>query len=685
MAPLLGSESRKIHPKLRMIANGSTEVNTVRAEQCTALAVETSMRAEALPLLRGEEPVMQSLSALPGLPKPPKLQKLAEDILVNVFIETQDVGEDLPEVLNERAHRANLVTTTVQLNKLPEIAQHPRVLHIELGEPLATPTPDISHTGLDAPDVSRWRFGSPAKHHDGAGVLIGIIDVQGFDFAHPDFLDGHQTRFVRLWDQGGTARPSPHAQAPERYGKQFDFGAEFRQEHLNQAIAAAATLRLPPQEIESQSQMAPSSHGTHVASIAAGNLGICRKSLIAGVLIALPEDDADRRKSFYDSTRIAHAVDYLLLLADELQVPVSINISLGTNGHAHDGSSAISRWLDASLAVPGRSVCVAAGNAGQEVATFPGDIGYVMGRIHTSGKVPGRYLHKDIEWSVVGNGRVDISENELEVWYSARDRIAVSVRPPGIEADWIGPVEPRHYVENHQLPDGSFVSIYNELYHPANGSNYIAVYLSPYFGNEGVIGVPAGQWIVRLHGQDMRDGSYHGWIERDDPRRLGRIGSQEAWRFPSFFTEASNVDNASVGSLACGRRVISVANLHEAEERIHISSSQGPTRDNRCKPDVAAPGTGIIAANGFAGADDLWVKMTGTSMASPFVAGVVGLMLACEPRLTAAQIEGILHRTARPLPGNAFEWVNDAGFGMIHPVACLEEAQGINTRTEVGK
>src|SRR5215217_3601885 len=61
MAPLLGSESRKIHPKLRMIANGSTEVNTVRAEQCTALAVETSMRAEALPLLRGEEPVMQSL------------------------------------------------------------------------------------------------------------------------------------------------------------------------------------------------------------------------------------------------------------------------------------------------------------------------------------------------------------------------------------------------------------------------------------------------------------------------------------------------------------------------------------------------------------------------------------------------------------------------------------------------
>jgi subtilisin family serine protease len=683
MAELLGGESRKIHPKLRMIANGSTAVNVIRAEQCAAVAVETPQVADALPRLRGDEPVMRRLSEFPALPRPPKLQHLAEDVLVNVFIETQDVGADLPEVCQNRAHKANLVATTVRLNILPELARHPRILHIEPGDPLSTPTPEISHQGIEAPAPSRWRFGSPEKHRDGAGVLIGIIDVQGFDFAHPDFLDGDTTRFVRIWDQGGTARPSPHLSDPARYGKQFDFGAEFRQEHLHTAITAASMLQLPPQELERQSQMVPASHGTHVASIAAGNHGICRKAMLAGVLISLPEEDTDRRQSFYDSTRIAHAVDYLLLLADELQVPVSINISLGTNGHAHDGSSAISRWLDASLAVPGRSICVAAGNAGQEVAAFPGDIGYVMGRIHTSGKVAGRYLHTDIEWSVVGNGIMDISENELEVWYGAQDRFAVSVRPPGRDADWIGPIEPRQYVENHQLSDGSFVSIYNELYHPANGHNYLAVYLSPYFGNEAVIGIAAGQWTVRLHGRDVRDGSYHGWIERDDPRRLGRIGPKEGWRFPSFFTEASYVDNSSIGSLACGRRIIAVANLHEAEERAHLTSSQGPTRDNRCKPDVAAPGTDIVAANGFAGAHDLWVKMTGTSMASPFVAGVVGLMLACEPQLTAAQIEGILQRTARPLPGNAFAWNIDAGFGMVHAAACLAEAETVNIRTEV--
>jgi subtilisin family serine protease len=57
--------------------------------------------------------------------------------------------------------------------------------------------------------------------------------------------------------------------------------------------------------------------------------------------------------------------------------------------------------------------------------------------------------------------------------------------------------------------------------------------------------------------------------------------------------------------------------------------------------------------------------MTGTSMASPYVAGVIGLMLAAEPTLTAAQILGIIKATARPLPGATYQWVNDLGFGVI--------------------
>jgi subtilisin family serine protease len=598
-------------------------------------------------------------------------------VLANVFIVTTDAADHPAQFPGEKARKGNIVTATTALAELGEIASRPKVTYIEMAEPLAAPKPIVSPKRVSAPHPALRRFRSASKHHGGRSVLIGLIDVEGFDFAHPDFLDGKgMTRFIRIWDQGGDARPSPKV----ANSKEFDYGSEFQQKHLNAAIRSSRRVGVTPQKLEPQSQMEEGSHGTHVASIAAGNRGLCPHAMIAGVLISMPKEDLDRRKSFYDSTRLAHAVDYLLALADELGVPVSINISLGTNGHAHDGSSAVSRWIDSSLTVPGRSICVAAGNSGQQVSEFEGDLGYMMGRIHASGRIPASQLNTDIEWIVVGNGIADISENELELWYSAQDRFAVSVRPPGM--DFIGPVEPREFVENHQLKDGSLISIYNELYRPANGSNCISVYLSPFCSKHGTIGVRKGKWVVRLHARDVREGHFHAWIERDDPRPVRRVGRQEEWNFPSFFSERSNVDNSSVSSLACGRYVISVGNLDFEAERIHTSSSKGPTRDGRFKPDVAARGTNVVAAKGFAEPDDGWVAMTGTSMASPYVAGVVGLMLAIEPRLTAAQIVGIIQGTALPLPGADFSWLKDAGYGSLNVEACLAEAATVNLKTK---
>lgn len=683
----LGLDARKIHPKLRMIANSSPTVNAVRAEHSGPLAVTSRQLVEQIPIQRGDESVPISKSELGAKVKRGHLDKIPTNVYVNVFIEMLDDSSEKRRFPGEKARKTNLVTAQVPLSKVKDIAEKDNVTYIELGDPLATPTPIISSDKVGEPAPTLRKFGSPEQHRDGEGVLIGIIDVQGFDFSHPDFIDSKgKTRFVRIWDQGaaeGASRPSPKG------SPQFDYGAEFHQKHLNAAISASRRLKIPAYELERQSQMSINSHGTHVASIAAGNHGVCSKAMIASVLISLPEGDTDRRQSFYDSTRIADAVDYLIAVADELArerkkpVPLSINVSLGTNGHAHDASSAISRWIDSAMSVPGRCISVAAGNAGQEAAAFEGDSGYVMGRIHTSGTVPARDLTKDIEWLVVGNGIADLSENELELWYSPQDRFEVSIRPPFPGAQWIGPIRPREFIENRQLKDGSFISVYNELYHPANGANYISIYLSPMFSESGVVGVSAGRWIVRLRGQEVRDGRYHGWIERDDPRRLGRVGDREAWRFPSFFSEASNVDDSSVSSLACGHHVLSVANLDDAVERVNITSSQGPTRDGRSKPDTAAPGTNIVAARGFAGPDDLWVSMSGTSMASPFVAGVAGLMLAVKPKLTAAQIEGIIIRTARPLPGASFKWLTDAGFGRIDPEACITEAAMINDRKDL--
>jgi subtilisin family serine protease len=698
--------SRRLHPKLRMIANGSDRVNGLRAELSSVVASSVDQRTIAPPkrvaetlakpqVLRapGNE---QAFSAKKRPAKRPKLRK-ARHAFVNVFIEVEPDGRDratgagvkeqaalaatLKTRLRQRTRgsrirgsvveQRNVIAATVAVDELDWLKQQRSVAFVQPAEPLNFSLPTASTTAGLVPPASRVPF-TRGNRPRGTGVVIGIIDVGGFDFGHPDFLDADgKTRFIGIWDQGGSGRRAP---AP------FNYGSELSRASLNAAVAQSRRPRsLPASMLEPQSQQARGSHGTHVASIAAGKAGVCPEADIAAVLIDIPSQSSpldERRFTFSDSSRIVHAVEYLLALAGGR--PISINISLGTNGGAHDGSSGVSRWLDALLTTPGRSICVAAGNAGQDVATEPSDIGWVMGRIHASGRIPAQGLDVDLNWVVVGNSIADVSENELEIWYGAQDRLTVQVKPPGSDR-WLV-VRPREYVENKRLASGTTVSVYNELYHPTSGCNYIAVYLSPNLDPDRPIGVEAGVWKVRLTGDDVRDGRFHCWIERDDPYELDRRGQVRVFRFPSFFASGSYVDSHSISSLACGHRVVAVANLDEVRQTINVTSSQGPTREDRLKPDIAAPGTDIVAANGFAPGEPLWTSMSGTSMASPYVAGVIGLMLQEQPTLTAAQCMGILQRTARPLPGGSYEWRNDAGFGQIQPERALGEARELTRR-----
>ena len=670
----LGKAARKIDPKLRMIANGTTPINAVRAEACAALAVAPTMRVSAE--LQTSTVVIESVpSAAAAVPPRGSIDKPTAEILVNVFVST-DTLQQLPAgVLKETGRAGTLVTATVPLSKLKAVAASDRVRSITVGQQLKDPDPLVSPRLVAEPAATLRQVDGEELHRDGEGVLVGIIDVQGFDFSHPDFLDDQgRTRFEAIWDQGA----EHDATSPKDYGRVIDKAL------MDAALEDAPLAGAPATELEPQSQRVAKSHGTHVASIAAGKLGVARRAHIAAVLVSLGDEDVDPRRSFYDSTRLAHAVDYLLALPEKLgkpQMPVSINVSLGTNGDAHDSSAAINRWIDTLLLTPGRCVCVAAGNAGQSQAMGPDDIGWVMGRIHTAGQVKATGLDADIGWTVAGRGGKDYSDNELELWLSPQDRFAISLRTPW--GQWIGPLEPLEFIENQQLPDNTFVSIYNELYHAANGSNYIGIYLSPNFAARPIIGIQAGVWTVRLHGRDIRDGRYSGWIERDDPFELPAPPEEVApLAFPSFFAERNSVDRSSISTLACGLRVVAVGNLDEAQERISVSSSQGPTRDGRCKPDIVAGGTDVVAACGFTGESQRWVSMSGTSMASPYVCGVAALMLAVESNLSAAQIVGIMQRSTRPLPDGEFVWSNDAGYGRINAAACIKEAAQINSRKD---
>lgn len=83
---------------------------------------------------------------------------------------------------------------------------------------------------------------------------------------------------------------------------------------------------------------------------------------------------------------------------------------------------------------------------------------------------------------------------------------------------------------------------------------------------------------------------------------------------------------------------------------VAASSSRGPVLadgNDVIKPDIAAPGTGIIAAGPNAeGGEPSYAFLSGTSMAAPHVAGLAAVYLGDRPLATPAEIKSALMTTA---------------------------------------
>ena len=81
-------------------------------------------------------------------------------------------------------------------------------------------------------------------------------------------------------------------------------------------------------------------------------------------------------------------------------------------------------------------------------------------------------------------------------------------------------------------------------------------------------------------------------------------------------------------------------------------SAKGPAPGSHVlKPEIAAPGVGIMAANYDTYGDVPYAPMSGTSMASPHVAGAAAILAARRPELNAQQLKAMLISTAQPGPG----------------------------------
>jgi serine protease AprX len=92
-------------------------------------------------------------------------------------------------------------------------------------------------------------------------------------------------------------------------------------------------------------------------------------------------------------------------------------------------------------------------------------------------------------------------------------------------------------------------------------------------------------------------------------------------------------------------------------------SSRGPTRGRVAKPDVVAPGVGVISLNtdrNYSSGSRLYsmekayATMSGTSVAAPVVAGIAALLLEKHPEYTPDDIKNLLLKHARNIDGNIY-------------------------------
>ena len=107
----------------------------------------------------------------------------------------------------------------------------------------------------------------------------------------------------------------------------------------------------------------------------------------------------------------------------------------------------------------------------------------------------------------------------------------------------------------------------------------------------------------------------------------------------------------SVGCPACAKEAITVG-ATDKTDKIAWFSSFGPTSDFRVKPEILAPGVNIVAAraNGTSMGtviNQYYTMSSGTSMATPHVAGAVALLLQAHPDWNAETVKTSLVETAK--------------------------------------
>jgi subtilisin family serine protease len=458
---------------------------------------------------------------------------------------------------------------------------------------------------------------------EGGGVVVGIID-SGFDLSHPAFRDSAgRLRVDALLEQSYNART-------EKYSTR---------------TYTTARLEAGWKKHGARPGFDKDGHGTHVASIAAG-------SRFNGASGVAPKARYVLVKT--DFMRLAEATKWCFDKAGAR--PAVVNMSLGGHYGAHDGASREERVLE-HLSGPGRIVVLAAGNERED-------------NIH----VGARFAVGHTE-----TASIDISTEEnaetIVCWFDRQDKFDVSlIAPSGLKMDTPSGSAVKEFSAN-----GARVSLARKA-HPQRAVTEVLVD------------------VAFRSGADPSD--FKGWKLQVTCTKAG-VGRFDAWiTGNSAFHNGRFVETArTIGLPATANGVIAVA-CHVTKDRWQSDdgaqkapgavvgrssrfSSRGPTRDGREKPEISAPGEMITAAlaRGSLEADDgerahtpsRTLTIEGTSMATPFVTGVIALMLERQPKLGPAELLDAIKATAvRDAQTGPANWTPDYGHGKISARALVK-------------
>ncbi len=537
---------------------------------------------------------------------------------------------------------------TIQLEKgkVGQLASLKGVDRLFLGQPVK-PVDEEAVEHVNAHLVHQGAEGLP-RAYTGKNVVLGVIDT-GIDFLHEDFRDPEdpsRSRIAYIWDQKMEEGPG---ESPAK----FQYGKEWTRSDIE------AELSGNPAQIISHldTHQIWGGHGTHVMGTAGGNFGLA------------PEADLIMVASSLSTGDIIDGVRYIMDKAEEMGKPCVINMSFGGVLNPHDGTDILSVILDNMLeGTQGIAMVSAAGNEGNDLSHWGGfelseepTVMYGTGvtNLGVFFRIPKEHV-EDVAISIgVDSADFDPDRGNLLVAYKAigntpwatikelADRnsgepLGVFDHSDGQRAGTIyvtATEEINHYAVLLRIEDGI-----KSIYSWKNFLERVDLYRVMIKG-KGVFNA----WISSFHPIILSEPEKSGFPTRNfrkPDNRFGITSPADAFNIISVgaYTNRAGWTNINGETFGADQPVGSLANF----------SSLGPTFDQRIKPDITAPGKIMISAvpsqRSFPEhqlVDDApRAVFSGTSMASPVVAGSVALLLEHNPYLSHDEIKELLINTA---------------------------------------